>query len=79
MNNLECIARKYRLRAQQLRAIAAVDCSKERREALSQVARDYTLMACAAAAIERTYQANALEHADHANAVERAYPPLSVN
>jgi hypothetical protein len=56
MNNLERLARKYRLRAEELRATAAVASSEKRSKRLSQVARDYDLRACTADAIERTYR-----------------------
>jgi predicted kinase len=55
MNHLERLARKYRLQAEALRTIASTDCSEERSKTLSQIARDYDLMAYAAVAIERSY------------------------
>ena len=79
MNNLERLARNYRLRAQQLRAIAAVECSKERRKELSQIARDFDLRASFADAILRTYHANTIERTYQANAIDRARHLRSVN
>jgi len=73
MNALERLARDYRQRAQQLRAIAAVDCSEKRRKELSQIASDFDLRASFADAILRTYHASGIECTYQADAIQRSY------